>query len=384
MSRAPGIKALEEYFIRPPYYQVLYVLQNAERLGEERKKLRPKDILAGLRKLERRGVLFDRLLKETRLSQEEVFQIKVQDIDLNKGKIRIEGSKGKQEKWTSVENVKTLDMLREQVGNRQSGPLFLDSSVHSSSGVADISSARLSQVLAQLKYEGLIEKVVGRYYMSKKYISYFRGFFISETIAYDNMGEIHWDEKGWCLYGAALDDSRPAQEIRGKLGWIASLPELKSIMEEIELLNRNMWLESIAEHLSRLLVKEKLSYEEKGYALHHIRSEIKDSLKIKFFNEVPEDMKKTKESVARELNSANDRTMSILENDWEIILNRKFKNMKGLSEIISIAEKYDKGKNPKFDDKFLLWLYFEAYPQEMFFFSSNPLIVFGNFTKIAW
>lgn len=381
MGSAPSITSIEEHFVRSPYSEVLYVLQDAERLGEDEKKLKPKDIRAGLEKLEAKGQSFLRLLQEIGISREEMLQVQVENIDIDMGWIRI-ADQGKKERHVSVQDTEIVDMLGEYIGDRERGPLFSPKSVALSSKARDISPARLSQVLRQLLNYGLVEKESGRYWMSNKHIHAFRRDYICEKLSYDDKGEMNWGKESWWLSGAVLDDSDIANEVRKELKFLASSFFGKRIMGKIDKLNRMMRMEEIAEHMLGVFKRKKLGKEKRGYVLHHVRSEIRNTLKMRFFNEALDRTKEPGESPVLQLDDVSDMVETILKDEWDAIIKRKLGNTRGFLEIDRIAKEYDEGKEATLDDEFLEWLYFKAFEGKKLVFGGYPLLVLGDFNRI--
>ncbi|MHA1962125.1 MAG: hypothetical protein ACW99U_18120 [Candidatus Thorarchaeota archaeon] len=384
MGSKPVITLPEEHFVRSPYSEVLYVLQEAEQLGEEKRKLKPKEIRETFKNIKARGRLFFELVQETELNREEMIQVRVEDINLDKGGIRLRSeAEDEEETYVFIQDAAILKALGEYVGSRKSGWLFSRKSVTSFSDVEDISPARLSQVLRQLRHYGLVEKESGRYYMSDKYISDFRRDYLCERLFEHEKGEVNWSEQGWWLSGAVLDDSETANEVRKELNSLASSFVGRPVMRRIDEVNRRMKMEEIADHLLRILTTKELDQEKKGYVIHYIRSEIGDHLQVRFINEMSEKEEAQYKDSERIRDDISRRVESILR-EWDTIVDRKAGGIEEFSEISRISKEYYEGKKPMFDDEFLEWLYFEAFSGKDFIFRGYPLLVLGNFNETAF
>ncbi|MFQ6060947.1 MAG: hypothetical protein ACE5KV_06615 [Thermoplasmata archaeon] len=211
LGSAPKFLSVEDHFVRQPYREVLYVLQDAQQRGEDKCSMKPKEIREAIKGLRTGQQLLPKLIHATELHRDEVLQVRIEDIDLDKGRIRLGGPDNekdeKKEKYASIRSREVLGDLKEFIGERKDGWLFAPKSMTLSPDVGDISSARLSQVLGQLKYYGLLKKESGRYRMSSEYVHAFRRNYICERLFSDDKGEVHWGRDGWWLSRALLDDS---------------------------------------------------------------------------------------------------------------------------------------------------------------------------------
>lgn len=381
MGSARRIVSAENHFVRQPYREVLYVLQDAERRGEGGRSLKPKEIRGAIRGLRTEQQLLLRLMQDTGTSREEMLQVRIEDIDLDKGRIRLEGRDGK-EKYISVQSPEVLRALKRFIGPREKGWLFVPKSMALSPSVGDISSARLSQVLGQLKYYGLVRKESGRYRMSSKYVHAFRRDYICEKLFYDDKGEVHWGRMGWWLSRAVLDDSEAANEIRKELGYLARSFVGKRLMGRIDELNRAIRMEEIADHLLDIFEGRKLSTERRGYILHYVRGEIRHALDTRFANKALGRAKEPNDASKRQLGDVSGMIEGILRDEWDAIRERKLGDIEDFEEIDRVSKEYYQGKKPAFDDEFLEWLYFEAFEGKSFVFGGYPLLVLGDFSWI--
>ena len=322
-----------------------------------------------------------RLMQDTGMNREEMLQVRIEDIDLDKGRIRL-GDPDEEEKYVSVQSMEVLGDLREFIGPREEGWLFVPKSMALSPSVGDISSARLSQVLGQLKHYGLVKKESGRYRMSIKYVHAFRRGCICEKLFYDDKGEVHWGRMGWWLSRAKLDNSETASKIRKELEYLAKSFMGRRLMGRIDKLNRAIRMEEIADHLLDIFKGRKLSTEKRGFILHYVRGEIRQALDTRFANKALGRAKEPNDASKRQLDDVSGMIEGILRDEWDAIRERKLGDIEDFEEIGRVSKEYYQGKKPAFDDEFLGWLYFEAFKGKRFVFGGYPLLVLGDFSWI--
>lgn len=386
MGSAPRISSIEEHFTRRPYREVLYALQDAERHGEDGRSLKPKEIREAIKGLRTGQQLLPKLVQDTELNREGMLQVGIEDVDLDKGRIRLGGPEDdeeeKEEKYVSINSKEVLGDLKRFIGPREEGWLFVPKSMALSPSVGDISSARLSQVLGQLKHYGLVKKESGRYRMSSKYVDAFRRDYICEKLFNDDRGEVHWGRNGWWLSRAVLGDSETANKVRKELEYSARTFVGDRVMGRIDKLNRAIRMEEIADHLLDIFKGRELSAEKRGYILHYVRGEIRQALDTRFASMAPRIVKEPNGASKRQLGDVSGGMEEILSDEWDTIRKLKLGDVEDYEEIDRISEEYDEGKTPAFDDEFLGWLYFEAFKGKSFVFGGYPLLVLGDFSWI--
>lgn len=380
MGKKPRILSRNEYFEREPYASVLYVLHSSTDLRGEWMMLKPAEIGKRMEVVDRDSELCVRILKETGMLKDDLLRVHVSDVILEGQVIRMEKEGDRDEIDYKISDKRTLELLKEQVAERQSGLLFPLGFRMAEKRTNRISPSRLSQVLGLLHSERLVEKNSGRYSFSDKFAFDLRRDYILAWMIDCMQGEIQWKNEGWGILGVDLDDSEESQEVRSKAEDLAR--QTTYLRERIQNLIVRKRLKDIAEHLKKVLDSSELSEERKGYVLHYVRKEVSYPFIVKAADRLPDEEKGEEEDVKSKAEARLGIEIANFKPEWEAIMVPRLSSEELSKKVVEVAKQYDEGKAPEFEREWLEWLFFEEFPQSDFQFECSPLVVLGDFTTI--